>query len=532
MSKTTKRIIVFLNVLVMILFTAWSADSVAAEGAETKAAAQVLVSGYKSSVQTVTPGKDFTLTVTLKNYSKVSAAENVIVTLNSPAGVVPQYGAVSVARIASVKADGTAEVVFKLTSDEELSASNLNFTVGVAGSSGSVSTQISIPVAEKPEVCVTGYNVTKTPIVPGDEFTVTLAVTNFSKRVTAKNVVVTLSNPSGAIPEYGTVNVERIESIGANETAEVDFTFTATSDLTANELYFTATVTGDVESSSTQFSIPIRKIAQLYVEGYELTNTTVVPGNDFTLKLQIKNQSEEVTVKNILVMITNPAGVIPKYGEVGTAVIESLVPGSTGEVSFRYSSDPSIKTSDLNFSVGVFYDNLSTSAQIRVPVGKMTDFAVEKSSMPEQLLVGKTGYASAVIENLEDTGVSNVVMVARCQGKDIATANIGTISAKTLKTQSLSFGFEKAGQYAVDLLLTYTNGEGQNKEFLITSSIVEVVADGENIKNNEGVDANPTDTPEPGRENGISNILLLSISGVLLIGLCCVILILLYRRKK
>jgi len=532
MNKVNKRIIVFLNVLAVILLTVFCSIPVYAVGEEAQSTAQVLVTGYKASSQSITPGKDFTLTITLKNYSKSSSAENVIVTLNNPAGVVPQYGTVCAMRIDTIKANSTADVTFKLTSDKELAASNLNFNVGVVNGAGSISTQISVPVTESPEVCVTGYEVTKTPIVPGDEFTITLTVKNFSKRVTAKDIVVTLSNPSGVIPEYGTVNVERIESIGANETAEVDFTFTATSDLTANELYFTATISGNFSSSNTQFSIPIKKIAQLYVAGYEVTDTTIVPGNDFTLRVKVKNPSNDVTVKNVLVMITNPTGVIPQYGEVGTAVIESLEPGSIGEVSFRYSSDLNIKTSDLNFGVGVFYDNLSTSTQIRVPVGRMADFAVEEVSVPEQLIVGKAGYASAMMENLGETGVSNVVMVARCNGKDIATANIGTISAKTVKTQSFSLMFEEVGQYAVDLVLTYTNGEGQNKEFLMSSGIVQVVEEEDFVKKNDPENAKPVDTSEPEQEEGNSNLLLLSVSGILLIGLCCVILILLYRRKK
>lgn len=530
MSKMTKRIIVFLNVLILVLVAVWSGDFVSAEGAETKSTAQVMVTSYKASVRSVTPGKDFTLTVTLKNYSTEFAAENVMVSLSCPTGVVPQYGTLSVARVDSIKAGGTADVVFKLTSEEVLSVSNLNFIVGVTSGSGSVSTQISVPVTETPEVSVTGYEVTKTPVVPGDEFTLTLAVTNFSKTATAKDVTVVLSNPSGVIPEYGTVNVERLDSIAPEETKEVSFTFTATSDLTANELYFTATVAGNFVSSVTQFSIPIKKMAQLVVVGYEVTNETIIPGNDFTLKVKIMNRSTDVTARNVMVSITNPNGVVPEYGKVGIAVIEALAPGSTEEVILSYSSDSDLKVSELNFGVGAFYDNLSTSAQIRVPVGKITDIGVEKSSMPERMAVGKVGYASAVIENLDETGISNVVMAARCDGKDIGTVNIGTISAKTLKTQSVSLLFEEEGSYAVDLILMYTNGEGQNKEFLIASGLVEVVADEELIKNNEGTDVKPIDTPEP--EQGVSNLLLLSVSGVLLIGLCCVILVLLYRRKK
>jgi len=522
----------FLNVLVLIFFSAFYSKPTVAFGEESTETAQVLVTGYKASAKPITPGKEFTLTITLKNYSKISAAENVVVILNNPAGVAPQYGTVSTAHIGSITANGTAEVTFNLTTEKELSASNLNFMVNVVSNSGSVSTQISVPVMEEPEVRVIGYEVTKTPVVPGDEFTLTLAIQNFSEKGTARDITVTLSNPSGVIPEYGSVNMVRVESIAPNETKKVSFNFTATSDLTANELYFTATITGNCLSSSTQFSIPIKKIAQLYIEGYELTNEAIVPGNEFVLKIKVKNQSSEVTVKNIMVMVTNPSGVTPKYGDVGTAVIETLAPGAMGEVSFRYSSDSDINTSDLNFGVGVFYDNLSTSTQVRVPVGKMTDFAVEGTSMPQKMTVGKVGYASAVVENLEETGVSNVVMVARCSGKDIGTANIGTISAKTRKTQSVSLMFLEKGQYMVDLLLTYTNAEGENKEYLIASEEIQVVAEEIYVNNNSEENTDLIDTPDPEQKNEISNVLLLSVSGVLLIALCCVILILLYRRKK
>lgn len=538
MNRTGKRGTVYFCILAIILFAVFVTKPVIAAAEETKEGAQVFVTGYKSSAYPVTPGKHFTLTLTLKNYSKESAAENVIVTLKNPSGVSMQYGEVCVARVASIKANSSADVTFKLTTEKILTVSNLDFSVSVVSDTGSVSTQMSLPVAEMPEVSVIGYEITKRPIVPGDEFTVTLEVKNFSEKVTAKNVVVALSNPSGVIPEYGTVNKARLESIAANTAVKVDFSFTATADLTANELYFTASVEGEVVPSGIQFSIPVRSIAQLYVVGYEVTNETIIPGNDFALKVQIKNQSTDVTVKDVLVTITNPAGVIPEYGSVGTAMIESLAPGSIEEVCFRYSSDTNIKVSELNFGLSAFYGNLNTSAQIRIPVGKVTDFGVEEVSVPKKLVVGKVGYASAVIENLEETGVSNVVMIARCNGKIIASANIGTISAKTRKTQAVGVTFEKEGQYAVDLVLTYTNGKGENKEYMISSGIVEAVTEENFSGSGDTEDTKPVAVPESETEQekegtfGISKILLLSISGVLLIALCCVILILLYRRKK
>lgn len=497
-----------------------------------KETAEVCVTGYEVTKERIVPGEDFTVTLLVKNLSKSAAAKNIQVSISNPSGAILECGTVNTARIVSIAPDATEKVSFTFSAASDLAAKKMDFTVQMTGDAGSSSMQLSIPVGAPAEVGVSGYEVTKEPVVPGDDFTITLLVKNFSKDAAAKNVIVTLSNPSGVIPESGTVNMARIETIAPNTTQKVAFNFTATADLTANELYFTAAVTSDSGSSSMQLSIPVRKIAQLYVVGYEVTNETIIPGNDFALKVQVKNQSTDVTVKDAVVVITNPSGVIPEYGKVGTALIESLAPGSTEEICFRYSSDSDIKTSELNFAVGVFYDNLSTSAQIRISVGKMTDFAVEKSSMPEKMVAGTVGYASAMVENLEETGVSNVVMVARCNGKDIASANIGTISAKTYKTQSVSLMFEEEGQYAVDLLLTYTNGAGENKEYTISSSIVKVVAEEETIDNNDGENAIPADNQETAPEKGISNILLLSISGVLLIGLCCVILILLYRRKK
>ena len=493
---------------------------------------EVCVTGYEVTKERIVPGENFTVTLSVKNLSKSAAAKNIQVSISNPSGAIPERGAVNIRQIASIAPDATEKVSFAFSAASNLVANRMDFTVQITSDSGSSSMQFSIPVGEPAEVGVIGYEVTKEPVVPGDDFTITLLVRNHSKDAAAKNVTVTMSNPSGVVPESGTVNTARIESIAPNTTEKVAFTFSATADLIANELYFTSVVTCDSGTSSMQLSIPVRKIAQLYVVGYEVTNETIIPGNDFALKVQVKNQSADVTVRDAVVVITNPSGVIPEYGKVGTALIESMAPGSTEEICLRYSSDSDIKTTELNFTVGVFYDNLSTSAQIRIPVGKMTDFAVEKSSMPEKMVVGTVGYASAMVENLEETGVSNVVMVARCNGNDIASANIGTISAKTYKTQSVSLMFEQEGQYAVDLLLTYTNGAGENKEYTISSSIIQVVAEEKMTDNADGANAIPADKQENEPEKGISNLLLFSISGVLLIGLCCVILILLYRRKK
>ena len=286
-----------------------------------------------------------------------------------------------------------------------------------------------------------------------------------------------------------------------------------------------------VISSNLKLKVAAAENAMLYVTGYEVTNETITPGSDFVLTVKLQNFSTTTAAENIIVTVVNPDDVIPEYGTVSMAYIESIKPEGVEEVTFKYSANADLEKTELNFTVGVITSTSATSSQLRIPVGRITDFTVDEYSVPQKMTVGKVGYASAQVENVGNKGVSNVVMVARCDGVDIGTANIGTIAARTFKTQYVSMTFFTAGRQAVDLVLTYTNADGENKEYLISSSIINVVEE-EQISIDTGMQQNSEEDSAGADQNqGYGNIVVMSISGVLLIGVCCVILLLLYRRK-
>lgn len=275
------------------------------------------------------------------------------------------------------------------------------------------------------------------------------------------------------------------------------------------------------------------KTSMSMVSGYQVTNETIIPGDDFTLTIELCNFSTDTDAENVVVVVNNPKGVAPEYGTVSQTYLGTLKCGETKEVSFRYTSSATLDCEELNFVTGVISDDYSFSTELRVPVGRTVDFDVEDSTLPEKLDTGKTGYAGAMVETLGNKGVSNVVMVARCDGEDIASANIGTMSAGTTKSQSVGLTFDKEGQYAVELLLTYTNGEGMNKEFSIDSRIISVTDEKEQLS---PIEKQPDTAGQEQdlEDNGAirtNNIVVMCLSGVLLIGVCCVILVLIYRRK-
>lgn len=272
----------------------------------------------------------------------------------------------------------------------------------------------------------------------------------------------------------------------------------------------------------------------LQVTAYEVTNGTITPGEDFTLSVHIKNFGS-VSAENVIVTFSNPNNVVPEYGTVTNTFFERMIPNSEEIVSFKYSANSEMKETEVNFVVSVESDESGYGVQIRVPVGRTTDFEVNEKVIPNKLNVEKLGYLSAQVENISTKGVTNASLVARVAGVDISSSPIGSIPAKTFKTQYVSVSFDEPGRQTVDLVLTYTNNAGEDREFLISSSIISVE---EEIKvetdYNFDISNNDYSSLEPinNQNQGQSRVLILSVSGVLFIGICCIILLIVYRRKK
>lgn len=273
--------------------------------------------------------------------------------------------------------------------------------------------------------------------------------------------------------------------------------------------------------------------ALLYVTGYEVTNETITPGEDFVLTVYLENYSDTIPAENVIVNIANPDGVIPEYGTVSTEYIDRIDASEKKVLKFNYSANSELNKTELNFNVSVLSDSSSTSSQLRIPVGRMTDFEVENKTVPTKMVTGKVSYVSAQLKNVSKTALTNVVMVARCDGVDLASASMGTISTNSFKTQNVGIAFYTPGKQAIDLVVTYTDGNSEDKEFVISSSIVAV--NDEEVISNDDLDEvgenNNVTTAENDGLLGMSKLMLLSISGVMFIGVCCVVLILVYRRK-
>lgn len=272
--------------------------------------------------------------------------------------------------------------------------------------------------------------------------------------------------------------------------------------------------------------------ALLYVTEYEVDNQTIIPGKEFTLKLKVENYSAYASAKNIVVMIDNPKGVVPEYGTVSVQYIDYIGPKSSAELIFKYIADEDLKVTELDFGAYVSSDSGNTSTPLRLSVGREGDFVVEEFAVPEKFAVDKKEYVSALIENVSDKDLDNVVMVVKCDGEVLTSQSIGTMLSGVAKTQYVSILFEDGdqGQHSYELLLTYTDGAGTSKEYIITSGMLTVndkagETETYDDNNNSNISVNEDS------QTGVNSIVVICAIGILMIAVCCVVLLLIYRRK-
>lgn len=264
----------------------------------------------------------------------------------------------------------------------------------------------------------------------------------------------------------------------------------------------------------------------IVVEKYELSHERIVPGMGFTLKLHIKNNSVYRTVRQVLLDVTNPAGVTPVYGTVTQLFLGDMKPGENRVVTFKYDAWSSINTSALSFNVSLVAEGKTNRVEVRVPTGLDNIFQIIAANGANTVYAGEKASVSLNFRVLGDENVSNVVLRVDCDGKTVGTSRVGSLIAGTTKTQSVSFQMPQAGTYLAEFYMEYLGADGQIKsEFLGTKEF--------EVKQEESQKPN---TPSQGDivtepETDNSKVFILTLSGVLILLIFIVSVIILKKKR-
>ena len=274
----------------------------------------------------------------------------------------------------------------------------------------------------------------------------------------------------------------------------------------------------EVSAETEIFAAPL-----IVVDYYEITNEKIVPGEDFTLKMVLKNYSLNQGATGVLVDISNPVGVAPVYGTVSQVYIGDIGAGESKEVVIEYNSWTTIVGDTLDFNVTIVSDANQNYVVLRAPVGVDSPFSIIGVTAPSEVEVYDLATLSIAFKVLGEERVKDVVLTAMSGDVLIGSSQIGILSPGLTKTQQLLLSFVDVGEHVIDLNFEYVDEQGQKKIVPITSTIISAVTE----TPDDIVEPLPGDTAN----EDMKDILFLGIGGMLILVVFLVVIIALRKNK-
>ena len=256
---------------------------------------------------------------------------------------------------------------------------------------------------------------------------------------------------------------------------------------------------------------------------YEVTNGKIVPGEDFTLKITLKNNSETMAVRNFLVDVDNPTGVAPVYGTASQTYVDEMQPGEERVFSYDYNSWATIGGETSEFHVTVVTDVNRNYIILRIPTGLDAPFSILTTRIPDSVEQGKLATATATFTVLGKENIRDVSLELLVNGETYDKSAIGILTPGTTKTQGVSFNLPQSGEYTAELVLHYENEVGADQSIHAGSGYI-TITDGSN-QTEEG-SSNMID-----EKDNTNQVMMLGVAGIVVL-MCFLGITVLIRKRR
>ena len=211
----------------------------------------------------------------------------------------------------------------------------------------------------------------------------------------------------------------------------------------------------------------------------EITPEKAVAGEQFTMKLTLKNSLETKSVENMLVSVDTGNLQINIEDDSNVFQIKGIEKGGTTELEVHFSSDKSIPAGKYVVSFSFSYDSgqtlkLSSSGSVVVEIKQPANMELVMPKIPDKVNAGETLPLSFQVMNMGRDSMYNV----RCEISGygllpVNTGYIGTMAAGTSSTAKIDLyigsllmsedytGSEKYGDTTGTVKLIYEDASGE-----------------------------------------------------------------------
>lgn len=285
-----------------------------------------------------------------------------------------------------------------------------------------------------------------------------------------------------------------------------------------------------------------RTKARIIVDSFETDPAEIYAGQDFTLKVRMKNASNSITASNILFTFESEAvsdsPVFTTVNGSNSVVVNSLAPGASDTLTIKFSSSPTAEQRSYTITINEQYDSpefKNAKEAVKIAVGLKQEARLNTGTievMPDAISVGEESNVMFSINNTGKVMLYNVNAVFEADSIQKNEAYVGNIEpGKSGNVDTMINGIAPTTDDGkVKLSITY---EDENGKVSTVEKEIQLMVNEDQSMDESNVDDtwNSDDVqPEPSTTDKLKHLAIpVGIVGVVL---AAVILVVIRRKKK
>lgn len=285
-----------------------------------------------------------------------------------------------------------------------------------------------------------------------------------------------------------------------------------------------------------------RTKARIIVDSFETDPAEIYAGQDFTLKVRMKNASNSIAASNILFTFesetVSDSPVFTTVNGSNSVVVNSLAPGASDTLTIKFSSSPTAEQRSYTITINEQYDSpefKNAKEAVKIAVGLKQEARLNTGTievMPDAISVGEESNVMFSINNTGKVMLYNVNAVFEADSIQKNEAYVGNIEpGKSGNVDTMINGIAPTTDDGkVKLSITY---EDENGKVSTVEKEIQLMVNEDQSMDESNIDDtwNSDDVqPEPSTTDKLKHLAIpVGIVGVVL---AAVILVVIRRKKK
>ena len=285
-----------------------------------------------------------------------------------------------------------------------------------------------------------------------------------------------------------------------------------------------------------------RTKARIIVDSFETDPAEIYAGQDFTLKVRMKNASNSIAASNILFTFESEAvsdsPVFTTVNGSNSVVVNSLAPGASDTLTIKFSSSPTAEQRSYTITINEQYDSpefKNAKEAVKIAVGLKQEARLNTGTievMPDAISVGEESNVMFSINNTGKVMLYNVNAVFEADSIQKNEAYVGNIEpGKSGNVDTMINGIAPTTDDGkVKLSITY---EDENGKVSTVEKEIQLMVNEDQSMDESNIDDtwNSDDVqPEPSTTDKLKHLAIpVGIVGVVL---AAVIIVVIRRKKK